>query len=105
VLDVMLAPGFLDSAEKNGRLLRKRLEALVAKYPRIFAEARGRGLLTGVKCVVPNTEMVERLRQAGLLLAGAGENVVRLLPPLIVTESHLDEAAGIIDGVARQWTQ
>jgi acetylornithine/N-succinyldiaminopimelate aminotransferase len=105
VLDVMLAPGFLDSVEKNGRMLRKRLEALVAKYPRIFAEARGRGLLTGVKCVVPNTEMVERLRQAGLLLAGAGENVVRLLPPLIVTESHLDEAAGIIDGVARQWTQ
>jgi acetylornithine/N-succinyldiaminopimelate aminotransferase len=105
VLDVMLAQGFLDSVEKNGRLLRKRLEALVAKYPRIFAEARGRGLLTGVKCVVPNTEMVERLRQAGLLLAGAGENVVRLLPPLIVTESHLDEAAGIIDGVARQWTQ
>ena len=65
---------------------------------------RGKGLLVGVKCVVPNTEMVERLRNNGLLVAGAGENVVRLLPPLIVNEGHIEEAMGIIEGVARQWT-
>jgi acetylornithine/N-succinyldiaminopimelate aminotransferase len=105
VLDVMLAPGFLEGVDKTAKLLRKRLEGLVATYPKIFAEVRGKGLLIGVKCVVPNTDMVEKLRQAGLLVAGAGENVVRLLAPLIVTESHIDEAVGIIDGVARQWTQ
>jgi acetylornithine/N-succinyldiaminopimelate aminotransferase len=105
VLDVMLAPGFLEGVDKTAKLLRKRLEGLVATYPKIFAEVRGKGLLIGVKCVVPNTDMVEKLRQVGLLVAGAGENVVRLLAPLIVTESHIDEAVGIIDGVARQWTQ
>jgi len=54
--------------------------------------------------VVPNLEVVERLRRAGLLTVGAGENAVRLLPPLIVDERHVDEAAGIIDGVARAWS-
>jgi acetylornithine/N-succinyldiaminopimelate aminotransferase len=84
-------------------VLRERLDAVVVRYPKIFAERRGRGLLTGVKCVVPNTEMVDRLRGAGLLSVGAGDNVVRLLPPLIIEERHIDEAMGIIEGVARQW--
>jgi acetylornithine/N-succinyldiaminopimelate aminotransferase len=105
VLDVMLAPGFLEGVDRMAGLLRRRLETLVGRYPGLFAEVRGRGLLTGVKCVVPNTEMVERLRNNGLLVAGAGENVVRLLPPLIVNEGHIEEAMGIIEGVARRWTQ
>jgi acetylornithine/N-succinyldiaminopimelate aminotransferase len=105
VLDVMLAPGFFARVQETAGLLRQRLDALVAKYPKLFAEARGKGLLTGVKCVVPNTEVVERLRRNGLLVAGAGENVVRLLPPLVIDESHVDEAMGVIEGVARQWVQ
>ena len=103
VLDVMLAPGFLAGVERVAALLRRRLEALVGKYPEVFAEVRGKGLLIGLKCVVPNTDMVERLRQNGLLVAGAGENVIRLLAPLIIDERHIDEATGIIDQVARQW--
>ncbi len=103
VLDVMLAPGFLAGVERAAALLRRRLEALVGKYPKVFAEVRGKGLLIGLKCVVPNTDMVERLRQNGLLVAGAGENVIRLLAPLIIDERHIDEATGIIDQVARQW--
>jgi acetylornithine/N-succinyldiaminopimelate aminotransferase len=103
VLDVMLAEGFFANVNKMSGLLRQRLEALLAKHPRIFAAVRGRGLLTGLKCVVPNTEMVAKLREAQLLTVGAGENVVRLLPPLIINESHIDEAIGIIDGVARSW--
>jgi len=105
VLDVMLAPGFFAQVERVAGMLRERLDAAVAKYPKIFAERRGRGLLTGVKCVVPNTEIVDRLRGAGLLSVGAGDNVVRLLPPLIIEERHIDEAMGIIEGVARQWPQ
>ncbi|MGO8916575.1 MAG: aspartate aminotransferase family protein [Stellaceae bacterium] len=104
VLDIMLAPGFFESVDRMAGLLRRRLETLAGKYQGIFAEVRGKGLLVGVKCVVPNTEMVERLRNNGLLVAGAGENVVRLLPPLIVNEGHIEEAMGIIEGVARQWT-
>jgi acetylornithine/N-succinyldiaminopimelate aminotransferase len=105
VLDVMLAEGFLANVEGMGELLRKRLAAVVGKFPKVFAQVRGKGLLTGLKCVVPNTEIVDRLRQGGLLTAGAGDNVVRLLPPLIIGERHVDEAVGVIEGAARQWTQ
>lgn len=104
VLTVMTEPGFLPQVERVAKALRGKLDALVKAYPKIFAEVRGRGLLTGFKCVVPNLEVVERLRRAGLLTVGAGENAVRLLPPLIVDERHVDEAAGIIDGVARAWS-
>jgi acetylornithine/N-succinyldiaminopimelate aminotransferase len=103
VLDVMLAPGFFQQVDKVAGVLRRRLEGVVKKYPKIFAEVRGQGLLTGCKCVGPNIEMVDKLRHAGLLTVGAGENVVRLLPPLIIDEGHVDEAIAIIEGVARQW--
>jgi acetylornithine/N-succinyldiaminopimelate aminotransferase len=103
VLDVLLSDGFLANVERMATLLRSRLSAVVAKYPKIFVDVRGKGLLTGVKCAVPNTEMVDRLRAGGLLTAGAGENAVRLLPPLIIGQSHVDQAAAIIETTARQW--
>ena len=105
VLDVMLAEGFLANVERMAALLRKRLGAVVAKFPKVFAQVRGKGLLIGLKCVVPNTEIVDRLRQGGLLTAGAGDNVVRLLPPLIIGEGQVDEAVGVIEGAAPLWTQ
>ena len=104
VLDVMLAPGFFDQVNQMAGLLRQRLEEVVASHPKIFAEQRGKGLLTGLRCVVPNTEMVEKLRNGGLITVGAGENVVRLLPPLIIEERQVAEAVQIIDKVAGQWT-
>ena len=104
VLEIMLAPGFFTKVDQMAGLLRRRLDELVATHPKVFAERRGKGLLTGVKCAVPNTEMVDRLRKAGLLTVGAGDNVVRLLPPLIIEERQIDEAVQILDGVARQWT-
>jgi len=105
VLDVMLDAGFLDRVQKMAKLLRGRLDTLVRHHPKIFAEVRGVGLLLGLRCVVPNTEMVARLREAGLLTAGAAENVIRLLPPLIIEERHVDEAAGILDRVATDWAE
>ena len=106
VLDVMLAEGFLPNVERMATLLRKRLAAVIAAHPEVFAELRGKGLLSGLKCAasVANTDVVDRLRKGGLLTVGAGDNVVRLLPPLIIGESHIDEAVGTIEGVARQWT-
>jgi acetylornithine/N-succinyldiaminopimelate aminotransferase len=104
VVEILLEDGFLDHVQAMAEILHRRLEAIVAAHPKIFAEVRGKGLLTGLKCVVPNTEVVTRLRHAGLIAIGAGENVVRLLPPLIIDEPHIDEAVGIIDGVARSWT-
>jgi len=103
VLDIMLADGFFANVERMGGILRRRLEALVKRYPRILADVRGMGLILGLKCMVPNTDMVNRLRAEGLLTVGAGDNVVRVLPPLIVEERHVDEALAILEKVAAAW--
>jgi len=105
VLDVILGDGFLDGVQTVATLLRERLDDLVRRRPEIFAEVRGLGFLLGLRCVVPNTEMVGRLREAGLLTAGAAENVIRLLPPLIITERQVDEAVAILDRVAADWAK
>jgi acetylornithine/N-succinyldiaminopimelate aminotransferase len=103
VLDILLADGFLANVERMGRLLRTRLEALVKRHPAILVDVRGAGLMLGLKCAVPNTDMVNRLREAGLLTVGAGDNAVRVLPPLIVEESHVEEALAILDKVCAAW--
>jgi acetylornithine/N-succinyldiaminopimelate aminotransferase len=104
VLDVILADGFLARVERMAALLRQRVDALVAAHPRQLKSVRGKGLMLGIQCEVPNTEMVAKLMEAGLLTVGAGDNVVRLLPPLIVEEAQIDEAVRIIDGVCRAWS-
>jgi len=103
VLDILLADGFLADVERKGRLLRQRVEALVKRHPTVLVDVRGAGLMLGLKCAVPNTEMVNTLRDAGLLTVGAGDNVVRLLPPLIVDETHIEEALAILDKVCGAW--
>jgi acetylornithine/N-succinyldiaminopimelate aminotransferase len=103
LLDVMLAPGFFDNINRMAGLLRQRLEEVVASHPKIFAEQRGKGLLTGLRCVVPNVDVVEKLRWGGLITVGAGDNVVRLLPPLTIGEQHVGEAVQVLDKVASQW--
>jgi acetylornithine/N-succinyldiaminopimelate aminotransferase len=104
VLDVVLADGFLARVDRMAALLRQKVDALVAAHPRQLKSVRGKGLMLGIQCEVPNTEMVAKLMDAGLLTVGAGDNVVRLLPPLIVEEAQIDEAARIIDGVCRAWS-
>jgi acetylornithine/N-succinyldiaminopimelate aminotransferase len=96
VLDVMLEPGFLDGVERTGRLLRARIEEVCARFPQVVEQVRGVGLMLGIKCRVPNTEVSARLLANGLLTVGAGDNVVRLLPPLIIGESEIDEAVAIL---------
>ena len=76
---------------------------LVGSYPKLFAELRGAGLLLGIRCVVPAADIVTKLRQNGLLCLTAGENVLRILPPLIVGEREIDEGLGILHKVAKEW--
>lgn len=97
VLDVVLAPGFLENVRRTGVLLKQKLAAVVDAHPRLVADVRGEGLLLGLKCLVPNTEVAAALRDEKLLTVGAGDNVVRLIPPLIVTPAELDEAVARID--------
>src|SRR5207247_10779142 len=103
VLDVMLAPGFFDRVDATAKLLWERLDALVRSYPKLFAELRGSGMLLGIRCVVPAADIVTKLRQNGLLTLTAGENVLRVLPPLIVGEREIDEALGVMHKVAAEW--
>jgi acetylornithine/N-succinyldiaminopimelate aminotransferase len=102
VLDVMTAPGFLDDVAKKGDAWGKRLEKIAAAHPKIFSVARGRGLLRGLVCVPPNTAVVTALREEKMLAVEAGENVMRLLPPLVVTDAQLDEAGALIDRAAKK---
>jgi acetylornithine/N-succinyldiaminopimelate aminotransferase len=97
VLDVILAPGFLAGVEKAAAALWAKLTPLVAKYPKVFAELRGKGLMIGLKCVKPNGEVVAKFMEHGLLTVVAGDNSVRLLPPLIIGAAEIDAAAAIID--------
>jgi len=100
VLDVMLAEGFFEHVQAMARLLRGGLDKLIKRRPDAFEEVRGAGLLLGLKSRIPNTDMIARLRAAGLLTVGAGDNVVRLLPPLIITAAEIEEALAILDRVA-----
>jgi len=97
VLDIMLKPGFFDHVQKMSLLLKQKLAALIDRYPKVLAEVRGEGLLIGLKAVVPSADLVNALRDQKLLTVGAGDNVVRFLPPLIVTETEIDEAVQRLD--------
>lgn len=97
VLDIMLKPGFFDHVQKMSLLLKQKLAALIDRYPKVLAEVRGEGLLIGLKAVVPSVDLVNALRDQKLLTVGAGDNVVRFLPPLIVTETEIDEAVQRLD--------
>jgi len=100
VLDVVLAPGFIAGVERVSKHLFARGSALIEEFPHLFKETRGRGLLFGLKCQVPNADLVAAAFDAGLLCHIAGDNVLRLLPPLIVTEDHVNEAFEILRSVA-----
>ncbi|PZA11375.1 acetylornithine transaminase [Rhodopseudomonas palustris] len=97
VLDVMLQPGFFDHVKKMSLLLKQKLAGVVDRHPRVVSEIRGEGLLLGLKAVVPSPELIAALRAEKLLTVGASDNVVRLLPPLIVSEAELDEAIGRLE--------
>ncbi|MGJ4907383.1 aspartate aminotransferase family protein [Bradyrhizobium sp. HKCCYLRH2060] len=97
VLDVMLAPGFFDHVRRMSLLLKQKLGAVLDRHPDIISEIRGEGLLIGVKAVVPSGDLVAALRDQKLLTVGAGDNVVRFLPPLIVNESEIEQSVEMLD--------
>lgn len=102
VLDVVLSEGFLAGVRRIAGTLNQRLAPLVSEFPSVIAELRGTGLLLGLRAVGNQAQLIERLREGGLLTAPAGDNVVRLVPPLTIDEHHVDEAAHILEGVCRK---
>jgi acetylornithine/N-succinyldiaminopimelate aminotransferase len=97
VLDVMLAPGFLERVRRTGLVFKQKLAEIKDLYPSVIAEVRGEGLLVGLRALVPNAELVDELRAEKTITAAAGDNVVRLLPPLIVSEDEIAEAVKRIE--------
>ena len=97
VLDVMLADGFLARVDKASEHLFSLLKPLVKRHPQVFSEVRGKGLMIGLKCVVPNTDIVNAAFANGLLTVTGGDNVVRLLPPLTIAPEEIEAAVAILD--------
>lgn len=97
VLDVMLEPGFLERVEDLGGYLGQKIGALIARHPGVLDSLSGVGLMRGLKCKGLNLDLVGALVERHLLTVGAGDNQVRLLPPLIVSEDQIDEAVAAID--------
>lgn len=97
VLDVILEPGFLQHVERMGLLLKQRMAELKDRHPTVISEVRGLGLMMGLRTVVPNTEFIAAARNHKLLAIGAGDNVVRLLPPLIISDADISEAFNRMD--------
>jgi acetylornithine/N-succinyldiaminopimelate aminotransferase len=97
VLDVVLEPGFLEHVAQMGLRLKQGLAGLADEHSEIIAEVRGQGLMMGLQCRPQNIELVAALRERGMLTVPAGDNVVRLLPPLIVGEEEVDLATRTID--------
>jgi acetylornithine/N-succinyldiaminopimelate aminotransferase len=104
VLDIVLDGGLLDHVNKVSAHLDARIDDLLRRFPGAFESKRGKGLMRGLKCAsgIVNTDMVEQLRGAGLLTVGAGDNVIRLLPPLIITAAEIDSAIDMLAAVAAQ---
>jgi len=102
VLDVILAPGFLEGVQKVSAELKAGLDDIAARHPSLFSDARGTGLMLGLKCVegVVNGDVVGKLTQHGLLSVPAGDNVVRFVPPLVITSDDVKEALEIIDAAS-----
>jgi acetylornithine/N-succinyldiaminopimelate aminotransferase len=105
VLDVVLKPGFLENVRKMGLLFKQRLAELKDRHPEVIAEVRGEGLLTGVRAVVPAGDLVDALRAEHVISIASGDNVVRLVPPLIASEAEIGEAATRIDRAATRVEQ
>jgi acetylornithine/N-succinyldiaminopimelate aminotransferase len=97
VLDVVLAPGFLEHVERMSLVLKQRLAELKDRHPAVIGDIRGQGLLLGLRANVPSTDLIDAARAERLLTIGAGDNVVRLLPPLIITETEIGEAFDRLD--------
>jgi len=105
VLDVIAAPGFLDEVARKGLNLKQKLAGLVDGHPTIFKSVRGEGLLLGVECHVNNMVVNDALRKFKLLGCPAGGNVVRFIPPLVISDAEIDELIVRADAAATDLEQ
>lgn len=102
VLDVILADGFLDHVRDVALVFRQGLESLKDRFPGVIEEIRGEGLMLGIKPKVVNTDLLMAMREEHLLAVPAGDNVIRLLPPLTVTAEEARDGLARIERAAEK---
>lgn len=102
LVEIVSDPGFLATVNDRAGALRQKLEGLAATHPDIFDEVRGAGLMLGLRCKVPNVDVVSAGFDAEVITVPAADNVIRLLPPLNITEEELAEAVTRLDAAATQ---
>jgi acetylornithine/N-succinyldiaminopimelate aminotransferase len=100
VMDIVADPAFLAEVNRKAGLLRQRLEGLVASHPDIYEEVRGSGLMLGLKCKAVNLDVVKAGYGAEVITVPAADNVIRLLPPLTITDDEIAEAVARLDRAA-----
>jgi acetylornithine/N-succinyldiaminopimelate aminotransferase len=103
VFDVVLEPGFLDHVSRMGERLRGALEQMIPNHDHLFESVRGLGLMLGVRMKTDSRAFVNYLREHGLLTVAAGDNVMRVLPPLILEEAHIAEFVERLSEAARAY--
>ncbi|HEY0027507.1 MAG TPA: aspartate aminotransferase family protein [Allosphingosinicella sp.] len=103
VLDVILEPGFLDHVTRTGERLRGALEQMIPNHDHLFESVRGLGLMLGVKMKTDSRAFVTYLRDHGILTVAAGDNVMRVLPPLIIEDAHVTEFVERLSEAARAY--
>ncbi|MEO1611872.1 MAG: aminotransferase class III-fold pyridoxal phosphate-dependent enzyme, partial [Pseudomonadota bacterium] len=97
VMEITSDPDFLAEVSRKAGRFRQGLEGVVAAHPEVFEYVKGEGLMLGLKCKAPNMDVLNACYDQGLLTVPAGDNVVRILPPLIVTAEEIDQAVDMID--------
>ena len=100
VMDIVSTPEFLETVNARAGFLRQKLEGLVAAHPDVFEGVRGMGLMLGLKCKVAPVDMVKAGYECGVITVPAADNVVRLLPPLNISEDEISEAVNRLDFAA-----
>ncbi|MWD26961.1 acetylornithine/succinylornithine family transaminase [Aquicoccus sp. SCR17] len=102
VMDHVADAGFLAEVQRKAGLLRQKLEGLVAGHPQVFESVRGQGLMLGLKCRATNLDLVKAGYANEVITVPAGDNVVRLLPPLTITDDEIAEAVTRLDAAATE---
>ncbi|CUH62979.1 Acetylornithine aminotransferase [Thalassovita autumnalis] len=101
VIEIVSDPEFLDAVRAKSGLLRQKLEGLIADNPEVFEEVRGTGLMLGLKCKATNMDVVNAGYAHEVITVPAADNVIRLLPPLTITEAEIDAAITLLDAAAK----
>ncbi len=96
VMDLLLEPGLMNDVTRKGELLQSELRKLTTEFPNLVESVHGLGLMVGLKCVIPNTDLLNKLREHHMIVGKSGSNMIRLLPPINISDEHILKGVSIL---------